>query len=161
MSHIVVTNDLIGDLLASVKCKLPASSSWQQSRREQVPPPPFGHVYFGSFTRFSPGRPHFGMVCGSPLGPIRGMSVQGVGPAIRMAPITSQRQRGRCVLSIPPGELPPKKGPNGERMIVESFILLHIRLLVGRMTLARDFEGVRQLPELYCAKAREILRSCP
>ncbi|NLE66227.1 MAG: hypothetical protein GX608_02300 [Lentisphaerae bacterium] len=154
MSEPVISQKVIGDLIDALSRN---RAPWQnEPARNVYAIPAFGRVYFGALGRFAGGKRHYGMVCSHGR-----QRDNRPAPSVQLAPITSRKHGGRHVMRLPPGELPPAVSPDGVRRYVASYVLLNIRINVSIEWLARDFRNVTQLPERFCAEARERMRQSP
>ena len=153
-NQIEVTSELIQDLRISLATGMPRRAHREADSGPTGPP--FGMVYFGSFSPFAGGKAHYGMVR-TMGGVAKCRGGRRYGPSVPFAPITSKPQRSSPVRALPPGTLPSKRGPRGESLAVRSYVLLFWRILVrsGRM---HSLEPVRKLEDAFCEQAMRLLK---
>lgn len=162
MPTVAITDALISDLRAA----LTAVPGPKSETMETTALPRFGSVYNGAFQVFAAGRQHYAMVrrrwgvavCGGDT--VAGSRRGYCGPYVAFSPITSIPHKGPHVLTIPAGIIPPKRGPNGERLIVKSYLLLYWRLLVSIETFG-SFTFCLHFTEDLCKQAKRILHGKP
>lgn len=133
MSQLHITSDLLQELAAGMRATAFA--------------PQFGEVYHGDLRKFGDGIPHPAMVRG-------GLIDRPVCPLVPFAPITSKKHRGRGVMVLSPGTLPPKKGEGP----VTSYVLLFWWPIRVTESEVRDvFRKQVKLSDRYIAEARRII----
>jgi len=139
---------MLEDLKLSLENRSVAEGKGKTTSSKEVASESFGRVYSGSLFDFASGSRHYVMVSDLRNCPSRDL---------RLAPITSQRQRGKkMILILEPGTLPARR-EGGEFRNVTSYVILRWKTRYKREHVVNSMDFVCKLPDPKAAEGRLIL----
>lgn len=158
LPKVKITDQILTNLLQEMKASPERSFRLKRKPSLGRNPLPFGSVYSGVLPGFGDNRRHYAMArCMEGVAKKGPPDPDAFGPAFPFSPITSKKQSGSPVLTLPPNTLPPKRGKHGEHLLVHSQVLLFWRLLIRRRVFDEKLHYVKRLEEKYRQEAERLL----